>query len=1200
MNKFPNVKIVAVNIQGLKSDLRKRTETFLLYSKSSADIILMSETGRPTSNEVNLWTLECKNLGLYSLFLPGNNTAILWKANSKVVILDELFPTNQLLPFLSNPSRTTDATFCIGDTSVTIVSVYIPVMSTERRAFLTNLSNALQNAPVSPSLIIGGDWNCVEDPFLDSSKVDGTGENIGVVELKSLLHCHTLSDAFRITNRKLKVFTNTPTMVDGAQRRLDRFYLSQDLVGMIRGVSTLARKRSTHNPIQLSLYVPGSIDIGPGKFKFGLHHLEQEGIPEYLTEKVSLIHSDSLLSHPSNPILAWNLTKIGLAAVLNSFSRVLTDFNRRHDTNSREQQAFKSAAIRARLHPGMCGLASVHIRLKQIREADLISSILTTDGEVTSTDAMLGAAKDFFSSLYSPKACDPSSLSLLLAGIERKLSPSDAAELEEDYTSEELATALKSCQRRSSPGPDGIPFEFYSATWKATGPILLAAINFIPTQVSTDLPLKEAHIHLPHKKGDHSDLSNKRPISIMNTDERLFSQAHNKRLAPLLHTIINPSQTGFIPGRWIGHNIAEMQCAMDTHESHEGLIASMDFEKAYDRISHEYMKAIFEGMGFGPKVLNWFASTYLQQTARVFLNGWLSDAFSIASGVRQGDPLAPSLFAIIIEGFACLIRKMTAGIKLHKDYLLPLKESLFADDAVCFLRDYSDFHQLQKAITIYCLASGSKLNDHKSFLYPLGKYRLPPLLRTSYSSWTVSTEPFRHLGVRVGIDVDVLAFWNTLKSKVIHRIRTIPMFDLPLATRCNIINIYCYSKILYVDRFSPAPKAVIKEIINAAHDAIWGNKSPTVKRDRLYTPLDRGGFGLINLDLQLLGHRAEWIFKLLSSSSWNVRYLRAIRCIPIKYTISYPTVRIDDPMRSQSTKRYWTWYSIFCHPSSIHFDDGNWLRVERDIILLLPDRWKIFLESWNQFSSLTPSLYRSRQAWNETILSLTLPTLPTSKSLRANSTIPHKWFSAPGTDLEDGIQLTSFVHTTANLTLEQYPIILPDKYTLNYGFTKLQWKRYWECLRKIRAQLPDEEGTAHLLSLGSLHPGKHTASLNNAESFPNNTSKYCVLCLTEEEESLQHLLVDCQFSQQLYSIASFGLSAHPTFTSLLCPIVSKSRMGNIAFNIIFIHIIWKLSRSRRYSTIHPLTLIEDTSTMNMARKLGLDWKFSGLNRVFSG
>ncbi|KAM0792707.1 hypothetical protein ACM66B_002485 [Microbotryomycetes sp. NB124-2] len=366
------------------------------------------------------------------------------------------------------------------------------------------------------------------------------------------------------------------------------------------------------------------------------------------------------------------------------------------------------------------------------------------------------------------------------------------------------------------------------------------------------MPSTESHIHLLQKNApDPTLLANKRPLSLINTDERLFSQAHNRRLAPQLVNVIHKTQTGFIPGRHIDENIASMQLAMDKPTGPEpftqsladdALVAILDFQKAYDRLSHEYLDAVLDTFGFGPRARQWYRCTYSGHTARVFMNGWLSRAFDLKSGVRQGDPLAPSLFALAIEPLAVLIRlRVTGRTSTHKilgpyrgvpfaprggrpqrlpdnriaDPRLRLRELLFADDA-------------------YCRASGSKLNQDKSFLYAIGNtYAVAP-----NRPWLrITRQPFRYLGILVGRGVDSRAQWRQLIDRIKARTQRLAIYDLPLATKCAVINTYCYSKIVFYDRFDPAPQDLLDEIKELALVKVRGtNPNSHPSPERITTP----------------------------------------------------------------------------------------------------------------------------------------------------------------------------------------------------------------------------------------------------------------------------------------------------------------------------------------------------------------------------
>jgi exonuclease III len=1178
MNHIPNITIVAANVQRL-TDCRKRLNLLTTYAgRTNVDIFLLSETGCKTPAQALQWNQEAHDAGFESTFSALNHTALLWRASSHILSLDTShYGINSITSSLANPTRSSDATFTVGDTLVTFMAVYSPVIASERKRYLQEMQAGLENVSEDRSLLIGGDWNVVENPHQDSS--NPAGPNDGVHQLNQLLDAHSLVDPFRQLYPSKCLFTNQGT--NGANRRLDRFYLSPSLSPLVKRHSTWMAAGSTHNPILLSLFLPGAVEKGPGKFKLGLHVINSEGIPEHLAKRTADIFSASRTAYPDNPLQAWKHTKAVLIVELSQLSRKLAKFRRSTGTSQKEELLHYGSAIRARLDPTLSGPTSVQTRLRQVRVADLIPALKIEDGTtVTSTNEILSEAKRFYSKLYQPKASNPAARRELFEAYSRKVPAKCAAGLESDYSLEELGAALRKCQRNCSPGPDGLPFEFYSATWETTGPILIELINYIPAVDTSSLPPREAHIHVHHKKGDHADMNNKRPISLLNTDDRLFSQAHNSRLAPILHHIVNKTQTGFILKRWIGDNIAQIQSVMDHHERDPGLLASIDFEKAYDRVSHEYLEALLEHLGFGGKARRWFIATFRKQTAQVFINGWLSTAFEILSCVRQGDPLAPSLFTIAIESFASLIRQRCIGIKVTGNVLPAFRECLFADDTYTGLKDFNDAAQLDGAILAYGQASGQVVNHTKSFLYLLGTFRHDTSIGTSWNTWTIRREEFRCLGVQVGTTVDTGREWSNMQAGVLARLRGILMYDLPLAARCAIVNRYCYTKILYLDQFSPATSATIHTIVEAAKRAIWGKNRSTVSYARLCTPLDRGGFGLVDLPLQLKGPRAKWIFRILPRKSWDERQYRAARIWAIQDSLQHQTISTRDPYLPSAGYLTWNWVALFCLPT-IAFPDNYWLMVTSRVRNLLPPRWQSYLDAWEDYVDLAPALL-VRDHWHQEILK------PYWKA-NQHASIPLDWFVGP-----DGatLSLQSFTKTTSLLTNATYPLTVPQKWGERFHLPSARWARWWEFLRKIRRINSDAEHTAHLLSLGSLHTGAHLGGSTKGGLFPNNLSKLCKLC-DGEEETVEHLLIHCPFGQAIWKRAAPSLPI-PSLQDFVCPQPKKRNNDQVTLQVLLIHSVYTLSHKRRFSFSPLLPILSDNDTINLVgAKLKEDWRKFG-------
>ena len=114
------------------------------------------------------------------------------------------------------------------------------------------------------------------------------------------------------------------------------------------------------------------------------------------------------------------------------------------------------------------------------------------------------------------------------------------------------------------------------------------------------------------------------------------------------------------------------------------MIISIDAEKAFDKIQHPFMIKTLQKAGIEGTYLNIIKAIYDKSTANIILNGEKLKAFPLKSGTRQGCPLSPLLFTIVLEFLATAIReeKEIKGIQIGKE---EVKLSLFADDMILYI-----------------------------------------------------------------------------------------------------------------------------------------------------------------------------------------------------------------------------------------------------------------------------------------------------------------------------------------------------------------------------------------------------------------------------------------------------------------------------------------------------------------------------------
>ena len=117
------------------------------------------------------------------------------------------------------------------------------------------------------------------------------------------------------------------------------------------------------------------------------------------------------------------------------------------------------------------------------------------------------------------------------------------------------------------------------------------------------------------------------------------------------------------------------------------MIISIDAEKAFDKIHHPFLMKSLPEMGIEGTYLNIVKAIYNKPTAKIILNGEKLKAFPLRSGTRQGCPLSPPLFNIVLEVIAIAIReeKERKGIQIGKE---EVNLSLFADAIILYIENH--------------------------------------------------------------------------------------------------------------------------------------------------------------------------------------------------------------------------------------------------------------------------------------------------------------------------------------------------------------------------------------------------------------------------------------------------------------------------------------------------------------------------------
>ena len=186
---------------------------------------------------------------------------------------------------------------------------------------------------------------------------------------------------------------------------------------------------------------------------------------------------------------------------------------------------------------------------------------------------------------------------------------------------------------------------------------------------------KQAVIRLIEKKDkDKRHIQNWRPLSLLNTDGKILSKA----LAPLLKKAlpfpISANQSAYVGGRFIsesGRLVFNLLEISDTLKL-DGLLATIDIQKAFDSVDHAFIVSTLERYGFGNRFVRWVKGLLKNKESCIINGDSTTKYFKLEKDTIQGDPVSVYLFILVLEIlFLCIKEnKNTKGLNIFNHTFL--------------------------------------------------------------------------------------------------------------------------------------------------------------------------------------------------------------------------------------------------------------------------------------------------------------------------------------------------------------------------------------------------------------------------------------------------------------------------------------------------------------------------------------------------
>lgn len=483
------------------------------------------------------------------------------------------------------------------------------------------------------------------------------------------------------------------------------------------------------------------------------------------------------------------------------------------------------------------------------------------------------AACDFYETLYSKRTTSAPAQRQLLKTITNGLKENspEYQEINRPIIADEIAFILKKLPKAKAPGPDGLIGEFFTVFTEEFSIILSRLFNHCLDIKQIPPQMQEANIHLIFKKGATDDLANWRPISLLNTDYKVLSALLNNRFKPILSKLIHPDQKGFIPTRKLDDAVIKTIHLINycVRENIPAYLLFLDQEKAFDRVDRDYLFKILESFNFPPTITTLVKQIYKKTSARISINNQLSKKIDLLSGVRQGCPLSPTLFALCIEPLANLVRchKHIKGL-VYPQLTDPIKVSMFADDTFFIVKNQKDLNLVLQSVKTYEKGTGALANKSKTEILPIGPntHATANKIKTDIAILSHDSE-VRLLGVTISNNNTSQNTWTKVNQKIITSLKQWSNIKLSVRGRILIVKSIIIPIIQFQCKFHTLPSKQETLFQRLIWNFIKRKDSRLGSLETAQLPHFLGGLNAPNLRAVYHSTRLKWFKELLSPTN---------------------------------------------------------------------------------------------------------------------------------------------------------------------------------------------------------------------------------------------------------------------------------------------------------------------------------------------
>jgi hypothetical protein len=920
------------NVRGLRQ-ASKRNKIFEYLNQNTNGIIFLQECHSTPNDEIT-WKKHYNGKFYYS---HGTSNA----RGTMIIIPDKISTT--ISKYIADPNgRYIILEGKFDDKQLTLINTYLPTQDKPKeqcRVIDEIIPHITENIHKT---IWGGDFNVYMEPDKDHYKHNkNRPKSETVIKIEEILEQWNMCDIFRIQNPDSISNTWRCNSHKGLkQSKLDYWFVPKSFQFITKVCDVYPSILSDHSIIRMTISNTKDTVKGRGTWKFNLSLLNDQ---EYIKKINDLLeHCIEKYKDVKDKGLKWDVIKSEIrgttishasyrakskreleANLIQNIQKLEEDVSKEPNENNLlelltdkkelEQivaERTRGIQIRAKCTHLECNETNSKYFLsveKSNNDSKNMTTLIKDDGtETTEIKEIIEEQKKFYELLYRDtddlpnEFTDNATKYFLNSDIKiQGLADEDKEELECPITIEEISKAIKDLATNKSPGTDGLSSEFYVYFWPQIQNLVWESINYAIENNRLSIDQRRGILTLiPKKDKDSKYVKNWRPLSLLNTDYKIYAKTLATRLQKVMDEIIDYDQSGCIKGRSTFSNLRSTIDIINYTEKLNlpGILAFIDFEKAFDTVKWPFIYKVFHKMNFGPYFIKCVKILYNDIMTSIANSGHLSEFFNPTRGIRQGCPISANIFVTIVEILASAIRQnpKIIGIQIgDKMY----KIAQYADDTVIYLTDLDSLKIVFTVLDLFKKCSGLKANRDKSEAIWIGassNFKHKPM----GIKWPET--PIKCLGIYIQNDTSKLIDnnFNKCLEKIENILKIWNLRKMTLKGKIIIINTMIISQMIYLCTVLYTPQDIIDKYNKLITEFIWDKKPAKIKYTSLINNIDNGGLKLQDLDTKIKSLKLKWIKQILDetySVPWKAYLQTHFKKVKLHKLITYNTNINDFP-----------------------------------------------------------------------------------------------------------------------------------------------------------------------------------------------------------------------------------------------------------------------------------------------------------------